>query len=325
MALDPQIPPRKTKTKTKIPTLNPTSQKLTPQKLTRQYPPTIPPAIPPSPAQFHPFQRLPLELRLKVWQQASLVPRAVILSLGEIKIQCYHSSQKMRVSLGQYIYSSTRPPAVLHVNRESRGETLRFYTLAFESGVEMDHHMLVKMPAMVYVNFDVDYVVLRKRDDWRSAIREVAKNPVKRFASHHNAKWFLPKYGWWDGMEELVDLWINDDGSTDEDGTTLVHKLESTQNFMGGPVRIFPYYKNGPWMTCWVDMQAERRHIKTVQEAGFKLLKAHFRSYEGFKVTRKISFAELTDEEVEEFEYCQSSFVAPGEGILIPAKLRMKH
>jgi hypothetical protein len=101
---------------------------------------------------------------------------------------CRHSFRKMCVCVGQYIYSSTKPPVILNVNKEARGEALRFYTLAFESSVKMDHRMVMKMPAMVYVNFDVDYVVLRKRDDWTEAIGEVVKNPIKKFASHDNVR-----------------------------------------------------------------------------------------------------------------------------------------
>jgi hypothetical protein len=54
------------------------------------------------------------------------------------------------------------------------------------------------------------------------------------------------------------------------------------------------------------------------------MLKAHLNSYVDFNVTRKISFAEITDEDVEEVILCNTlTFsVVPGVPIRIPPQPR---
>jgi hypothetical protein len=88
-------------------------------------------------AEFHPFPRLPIELRLKIcrltcsnlhvyldWNDTIL-----ILSLGKHALP---AARKLRISCPpgypKRFYTSLPPPATLHADRESRSETLKYYT-----------------------------------------------------------------------------------------------------------------------------------------------------------------------------------------------------
>jgi hypothetical protein len=82
-------------------------------------------------SEFALFPNLALELRLKIWKIASFEHRNVdIWSINHVGA----SNAWDLVAKGPRWHSSTAPPAVLHVNQESRTECLKFYTLSF--GIE---------------------------------------------------------------------------------------------------------------------------------------------------------------------------------------------
>jgi hypothetical protein len=64
--------------------------------------------------EFHPFYSLPFELRLKIWGMDLSTPR-------EVNIICQVQGRFTTFK------SSNRPPALLHVCRESREEALKIY------------------------------------------------------------------------------------------------------------------------------------------------------------------------------------------------------
>ncbi|TVY27949.1 hypothetical protein LHYA1_G003503 [Lachnellula hyalina] len=75
----------------------------------------------------HPFSRLPLELRLMIWQYA--IPNDRV-----IEIRSWGNPAIRRYAPIKYSVAPHRPPAILHVNQESRREALRNYRL-IEVGV----------------------------------------------------------------------------------------------------------------------------------------------------------------------------------------------
>ncbi|KAF7952415.1 uncharacterized protein EAE97_001912 [Botrytis byssoidea] len=79
---------------------------------------------------FHAFPRLPLELRLEIWRLSFPGPRLIRIFFIE----------------GHFMSNATVPPG-LHVCKESRNETLRFYKLCFAADPSN---------ARIYFNVDCD-------------------------------------------------------------------------------------------------------------------------------------------------------------------------
>lgn len=90
---------------------------------------------------FHPFPRLPLELRRHIWEM-SMQPREIPIHLNR-----------------QYCYSPTKTPAILHSCGESRSHLQSIYTKAFKLGSQ---------PRYIWVNFDLD--TIRVDQGWLMAI-----------------------------------------------------------------------------------------------------------------------------------------------------------
>jgi 2EXR family protein len=93
--------------------------------------------------EFQFFQALPSELRLRVWSFALSTPRdvTVIGDGGIIRPGPSRAAKSFR--------STTRPPAMLHVCRESRFEGLKVYKPAFQSDTS---------PRYTYVAFSQDTI-----------------------------------------------------------------------------------------------------------------------------------------------------------------------
>ncbi|KUJ13847.1 uncharacterized protein LY89DRAFT_687197 [Mollisia scopiformis] len=70
---------------------------------------------------FHPFSKLPLELRLKVWNYAS-PPRV-------IEIRSWGDTSRNPLTPIKFSTPPQKPPVIFRVNRESREEALRLYTV----------------------------------------------------------------------------------------------------------------------------------------------------------------------------------------------------
>ncbi|KAF7861459.1 hypothetical protein EAF04_008024 [Stromatinia cepivora] len=78
---------------------------------------------------FHPFPRLPLELRRKIWRSSLPGPRLIRISLR-----------------GENFMSNAALSIGLQICKESRDETLRFYKLCFAA-----------QPSHARIYFNVDY------------------------------------------------------------------------------------------------------------------------------------------------------------------------
>jgi hypothetical protein len=93
--------------------------------------------------EFHFFQALPSELRLRIWGFALDVTRNVNITCdaGIIQRGFHRSAKSFR--------SSNRPPALLHVCHESRFEGLKLYNPVFQTE---------SSPRYIYVAFSQDTI-----------------------------------------------------------------------------------------------------------------------------------------------------------------------
>jgi 2EXR family len=73
------------------------------------------------------FPKLPIDLRIKIWRNASSVTRNVDLWIETYSLDDFNDS----LDDIYYWCSSCAVPAVLHANQESRTEGLKHYTLDF--------------------------------------------------------------------------------------------------------------------------------------------------------------------------------------------------
>lgn len=127
-------------------------------------------------ATFHPFPRLPAQLRAMVWQ-ATLVPRVV--DVGRYSREFVirdHLKRGMRPGLS----SSTPVPAILHACREARH--LGAYQRAFSELDIVDGDE----PQYIWVNFAVDMIHIR--DDSRLSDFEPVAPLIQKLK-------FSPPYG----------------------------------------------------------------------------------------------------------------------------------
>jgi hypothetical protein len=117
------------------------------------------------------FPKLPTEIRIKVWKEASFISTAVLLSIRPSNND-YH--------IGSY----SKAPPILHTNQESRQEATKHYVCAFEREPTVCHTPNPFLPAKVYVNFGVDYLVLDddKRIKWNLVGDILGKYPIKKLA-----------------------------------------------------------------------------------------------------------------------------------------------
>ncbi|KAF2003792.1 hypothetical protein P154DRAFT_590260 [Amniculicola lignicola CBS 123094] len=92
-------------------------------------------------ATFHPFPRLPFELRAQIWEM-TVEPRVV-------DVRVAYSNEIMEY--GRRLVSSTSTPAILHVCREARDHGLyeKGFSEIASRGVGFQH---------VWVNFDIDII-----------------------------------------------------------------------------------------------------------------------------------------------------------------------
>jgi hypothetical protein len=93
--------------------------------------------------EFHHFQSLPSELRLRIWGFALAVPRDVDIACNTGIIQ------RGVPRTAKYFHSSTPPPALLHVCHESRFEGLKIYSPCFQTE---------SSPRYIYVSFSQDTI-----------------------------------------------------------------------------------------------------------------------------------------------------------------------
>lgn len=94
---------------------------------------------------FTPFPRLPIELRLKIWDLARPEGRFLILETSKT---------------GDGIYSKSTVPAMLHVNFEARVVALQWYMLAFATW---------EGPGRTFFDFETDGLWCKYTPHWRGA------------------------------------------------------------------------------------------------------------------------------------------------------------
>ncbi|KAF7873886.1 hypothetical protein EAF04_002558 [Stromatinia cepivora] len=84
---------------------------------------------------FRPFTRLPIEVRLMIWEEACLQGRIVTVFPSERILEAQHSQS--HGDLQFYVFKSRDPiPGILHANQESRRAARKFYKCAFDTRAE---------------------------------------------------------------------------------------------------------------------------------------------------------------------------------------------
>lgn len=125
--------------------------------------------------EFHLFQFLPNELRLQIWRVALSIPR-------NVNVACNTGILQRGVPRSARSFtSSERPPALLHVCRESRLEALRIYKPSFQT---------VSSPKYIYVAFSQD--IIKVSDSTLRFLRKVDLQNIQKMAI--NIKY--PVYFW---------------------------------------------------------------------------------------------------------------------------------
>ncbi|PVH76714.1 hypothetical protein DL98DRAFT_535495 [Cadophora sp. DSE1049] len=85
--------------------------------------------------QFHPFPRLPVELRFKIWEMATRQPRIIaIQKVSKLDIfgnpcfsPLFDQESTLIPKFSSGLYPKSRTPALLHVNREARKECRQYF------------------------------------------------------------------------------------------------------------------------------------------------------------------------------------------------------
>jgi len=94
------------------------------------------------------FPKLPLDIRVKIWNLFALQRRQVKLFL----LPPTQTRHKSRLVNGQ-----SKIPAIMHVCKESRGEGLRYYTLCKEDVWPSNPFKPYRGPNYLYITFDIDH------------------------------------------------------------------------------------------------------------------------------------------------------------------------
>lgn len=119
---------------------------------------------------FHPFPRLPLELRICIWKM-TIAPREVVVKEKPTWVE--ENGQSIRKTL--CLKSPTPVPAVLHANHEARSVLTTFYVRAYNSGHQ---------PRYIWVNFNIDTIYIAA-DDWKALQFEVHRLRFLTFYCDH--------------------------------------------------------------------------------------------------------------------------------------------
>ncbi|KAG0647461.1 hypothetical protein D0Z07_6728 [Hyphodiscus hymeniophilus] len=131
---------------------------------------------------FPQFKKLPLELRLQIWNAALPGPRVVRVRTRPIRFYNRdYDSDNIEAMMMHAFFSCTSPPTILFVNRESREEAQLTYKLAF--GCQK-----LDIPNMVYFNFELDTLYFEGSS--RSGIRDLQ---LTNFVRAHNVS--LERFG----------------------------------------------------------------------------------------------------------------------------------
>ncbi|EHK18388.1 uncharacterized protein TRIVIDRAFT_225704 [Trichoderma virens Gv29-8] len=131
---------------------------------------------------FHPFPRLPIELRIRIWNLTAF-PRIV-----RVRTHMRRRWVTVGETLVQYVASSTPCPPVMQVCHESRQHAP--YEQAYTNGFE---------PRYIWINFETDMICLEENKDPLSLANPLALDPHEediqrlRFSINKEAdsEWFF--------------------------------------------------------------------------------------------------------------------------------------
>ncbi|KAI9052015.1 hypothetical protein LZ554_004269 [Drepanopeziza brunnea f. sp. 'monogermtubi'] len=104
------------------------------------------------------FKKLPAELRIKVWRVASFTGRNIDLSIHSLEEVDDFWTDRVSDEEDQwphFFFSTSKPPAILYVNMESRTEARKHYSLEFST----EFHGF-ELPPKIYVNWAADRICL---------------------------------------------------------------------------------------------------------------------------------------------------------------------
>lgn len=127
------------------------------------------------PETFQNFGVLALELRLKIWELASFIPRNVDVWNMDIFVSKGNGEQAHLIP--HRMLSRRPPPAILHVCSESRQEALRHYILEFGAQKDAGSFVLTSKPR-IYINPAVDTVCLPRPDAFLLYVTENTDDTV---------------------------------------------------------------------------------------------------------------------------------------------------
>jgi hypothetical protein len=131
------------------------------------------------------FPKLPIEIRLKIWKGASHFQRNLEIFSHPIS---HYTIVSGAASHAFKLQTSLPPPAILHVNSESRMEALQHYTLAFGTKVDFEDFAF-STPPRIYYNRKSDRVCFTGPVNAlsRSAIEEaIMAHKIARLAINVN-------------------------------------------------------------------------------------------------------------------------------------------
>jgi hypothetical protein len=128
------------------------------------------------------FPKVPVELRLKIWGYASSVNRNVDIWVRSLDTKLIKPYERPL-----YFYTSLPPPAVLHVNSESRSESLKYYDLDFGTNITIKHtHSVpftISIPSRIYFNWNTDRLCLVNPSELEN--KSIARVVSSQLANYH--------------------------------------------------------------------------------------------------------------------------------------------
>ncbi|KAF2416549.1 hypothetical protein EJ08DRAFT_708815 [Tothia fuscella] len=115
------------------------------------------------------FADFPFDIRACIWESVAFLPRDLDLLAQRLGTIARSSKPPHDFTLFRYV-TTQPPPAILHVNKESRDIGLKYYSLEFGSSYEIPaHHGLrAESPAKTCVNFRSDRIYLTGKFDEHS-------------------------------------------------------------------------------------------------------------------------------------------------------------
>lgn len=107
------------------------------------------------------FRALPLEIQIKIWEQAIPEPRIIEIHEQQYCLKKYKSRWRWEHAQLTYV-TDVFVPAILHANRESRRVGLKYYTLGLGNPKDMFHGG----EHTIYVDYERDTIYFREGQDW---------------------------------------------------------------------------------------------------------------------------------------------------------------